>query len=264
VYHGNDLLVATEAVGVSTTTDQAQIHFWSAATGIQLAVPHDPTRFISALATAQVFHSTLGYPVIGMSGTTIVIVFVAFQQDVSTANFNFGDLWWTASTNGGTVWTTPVNLTNTSAVDERYPSISKWNPPGFANIVWQEKLDPGSSVRTERPITRANQKFLRFAVPLGVDVPENGSIPTAYKLSQNYPNPFNPSTQIDYTIPTAGSATLKVYNLLGQEVSTLVNENLQAGTYQATFNAASLPSGVYMYQLKSGSYSDSKKMLLLK
>jgi hypothetical protein len=264
VYNGNNLLVATEAIGVSTTTDQAQIHFWSAATGIQLAVAHDPTRFISALATAQVFHSTLGYPVIGMSGNTIVIVFAAFQQDVSSANFNYSDLWWTASTNGGTVWSTPVNLTNTPTVDERYPSISKWNPPGFANIVWQEKLDPGSSVRTEdgRPITRANQKFLRFG--LTTDVREGGTIANAYKLSQNYPNPFNPATVIDYTVAQSGHATIKVYDMVGKEVAVILSENVQPGTYQASFDGSKLPSGVYMYQLRAGSYSESRKMILLK
>jgi hypothetical protein len=262
VYNGDNLLVATEAIGVSTTTDQAQIHFWSAATGIQLAVAHDPTRFISALATAQVFHSTLGYPVIGMSGTTIVIVFAAFQQDVSPANFNYSDIWFTTSTNGGTVWRTPVNLTNTPSFDERYPSISKWNPPGFANIVWQEKADPGSSVRTERPITRASQKFLRFG--LTTDVREGGTIANAYKLSQNYPNPFNPATVIDYAVAQSGHASIKVYDMLGKEVAVILDENVRPGTYKASFDGSKLPSGVYVYQLKAGSYSESRKMMLLK
>ncbi len=264
VYSGDNVLIAAEAVGINTPTDEAQIHFWSAATGVVVAVPHDTSRFISTLATGQTFQSTLGYPVIGLSGGTIVVVFAAFQRDVSPANFNFSDLWWTASTNGGTVWTTPVNLTNTPAVDERFPSISKWNPPGFANIVWQEKLDPGSSVRGERPVTRANQKFLRFAVPLATDVPQHGEVANKYRLSQNYPNPFNPATVIDYSVAFATHVTVKVYDLLGKEVATLVNQERQPGSYRITFDASSLPSGVYVYQLNAGTYRESKKMVLLK
>ena len=264
VYDGDNLLVVSEGIGNFTVDDDAQIHFWSAATGRVVAVPHDTSRFISALTTAQVFQSTVGYPVIGLSGGTIVVVFAAFQRDISAANFNYCDLWWTASTNGGTVWTTPVNITNTQTVDERYPSISKWNPPGFANIVWQEKLDPGSSVRSERPITRADQKFLRFAVPLATDVPQHGEVANTYRLSQNYPNPFNPTTGIDYTIARAGHVTLRVYDMLGKEVATLVNQEREPGAYRATFDASSFPSGVYIYQLRAGSYSESKKMALVK
>lgn len=262
VYNGSNVLIAIEAVGVRTPTDRAQIHFWSAATGIRIAVPHD-SRFISALTTAQVFQSTLGYPVIGMSGNTIVIVFAAFQPEVSSASYNYSDLWWTASTNGGLSWTTAVNLTNTPAVDERFPSISKYNPPGFANIVWQEKLDPASSVRGERPITRASQKFLRLAVPL-TDVREQGGAASSYKLNQNYPNPFNPATTIDYTVSRAGHVTLRVYDMLGKEVASLVNDNLQPGTYQSNFDGAGLASGIYYYKMTTGTFSETRKMMLIR
>ena len=265
VYNGNNVLVAIEATGVGTTTDEAQILFWSAATGMRVAVPHDTSLFVSTLSHTQTFHSTLGYPVIGMSGTTIVIVFAAFQRDVSAAGFNFSDLWWTASGNGGLTWNRPINLTNTAAVDERYPSISKWNPPGFANIVWQEKLDPGSSVRTEdgRPITRASQKFLRFPVSTQ-SVGQGDGMPNGYQMGQNYPNPFNPSTSIDYTVAQAGRVTITVYDMLGKEIKAVVNETKQPGSYRATFDASSLPSGVYVYQMRAGSYSASRKMIVLK
>lgn len=263
VYDGNNVLVALEAAGLGTTTDEACIYFWSAATGIRLAVPHDTSLFISTLNQAQVFQSTLGYPVIGLSGSTIVIVFTAFQHDVSPGGFNYSDLWWTASDDGGLTWRTPVNLTNTPSVDERFPSISKWNPPGFANIVWQEKLDPGSSVRGERPVTRASQKFLRFPVGTAA-VGGTGGSATSYRLSQNYPNPFNPSTTIDYTVAKAGRVTIKAYDMLGKEVATILDNSRQPGSYQITFAASRLPSGVYVYQMKSGSYSESRKMVILK
>ncbi len=99
-----------------------------------------------------------------------------------------------------------------------------------------------------------------------VDVKDQGynNIPTEYKLEQNYPNPFNPTTTIRYSIPKAGSVTLKIYNLIGEEIATLVNEEKAAGNYEIEFDATQLPSGVYFYQIKAGDFSQTKKMLLLK
>jgi hypothetical protein len=92
-----------------------------------------------------------------------------------------------------------------------------------------------------------------------------GAAPAAFRLEQNYPNPFNPSTAIRFSLSTATHVTLKVYNLLGQEVATLVNESRAAGSYQTTFDARSLASGVYFYRLALGTGQiTSKKMLLLK
>jgi hypothetical protein len=102
--------------------------------------------------------------------------------------------------------------------------------------------------------------------------------PEDFALYQNYPNPFNPSTKIKFTIPSVGtsfmkSVQLKVYDILGNEVTTLVNEELPAGEYEVEFNSSSessfrlarnLTSGVYFYQLKAGSYIKTKKMLLIK
>jgi len=85
-----------------------------------------------------------------------------------------------------------------------------------------------------------------------------------YELSQNYPNPFNPTTKISYTIPEASNVTLKVYDALGKEVATLVNEFQGANKYKVDFNANQLSSGVYIYKLEAGNFSITKKMLLLK
>jgi 1,4-alpha-glucan branching enzyme len=85
-----------------------------------------------------------------------------------------------------------------------------------------------------------------------------------YKLSQNYPNPFNPSTIIKYQIPAAGNVTLKIYDILGREVKTLVNKYQQSGTYEITFNAANLSSGIYFYQIRANNFVSTKKMILIK
>ena len=88
--------------------------------------------------------------------------------------------------------------------------------------------------------------------------------PSSYELSQNYPNPFNPTTTIGYKIPESELVTLKVYNILGKEVATLVNEVKPAGEYEIKFGSSSLVSGVYYYQLKAGNLVETKKMILLK
>jgi hypothetical protein len=85
-----------------------------------------------------------------------------------------------------------------------------------------------------------------------------------YTLDQNYPNPFNPSTKISYSIKEEGLVTLKVYDILGKEIATLVNENKPAGNYEVEFNASLLPSGMYIYKIQSGQFSDAKKMILTK
>lgn len=102
--------------------------------------------------------------------------------------------------------------------------------------------------------------------PEGVASVENisGVTPDNYNLSQNYPNPFNPSTTINFTIPNSEFVTLKVFNILGSEVATLVNENLSAGAYKYNFDAQNLASGVYLYELNAGNFREIKKMNLLK
>jgi len=98
------------------------------------------------------------------------------------------------------------------------------------------------------------------------------SVPTEYKLEQNFPNPFNPGTKIRYSIPNVtlrqaqgdNITTLKVFDILGNEVATLVNEQKEPGYYEADFNASQFASGVYIYRLQSGSFTSTKKMMVLK
>jgi hypothetical protein len=88
--------------------------------------------------------------------------------------------------------------------------------------------------------------------------------PLNYSLQQNYPNPFNPSTTIEYSIPQSGLVTLKVFNVLGKEVATLVNGQNDAGNHTVEFNASALNSGVYFYKIESDNFVETKKMILLK
>ena len=111
----------------------------------------------------------------------------------------------------------------------------------------------------------------QFSVVSTTDVNDELALPEKFELSQNYPNPFNPSTVIKYSIPMVGTSrstsqnvSLKIYDILGKEVSTLVNKSQVAGNYQVTFNASQLPSGIYIYQLSSSTNIITKKMELLK
>ena len=90
------------------------------------------------------------------------------------------------------------------------------------------------------------------------------AIPTSFSLSQNYPNPFNPTTTISFALPSRSFVSLKVFDVLGRELSTVVSGELQAGTYNRQWSAENMSSGVYFYRIQSGSFAAVKKMLLLK
>jgi len=103
---------------------------------------------------------------------------------------------------------------------------------------------------------------INFA-PLGIN-PVSSNIPNEYSLQQNYPNPFNPNTQISFDIKKSGLVKLAVYDILGKEISVLVNDQMGTGTYSVNFDASDLPSGLYVYTLRINEFSESRKMMLIK
>jgi hypothetical protein len=111
------------------------------------------------------------------------------------------------------------------------------------------------------PVVPAIQKWTKTASSVR---PDDRAIVESFNLSQNYPNPFNPATEIGFTLINAGMTTLKVYDILGREVTTLVNEHLSAGGYTVTFDASNLTSGTYLYVLESQGQREMKKMMLVK
>ncbi|MFH0736878.1 MAG: T9SS type A sorting domain-containing protein [bacterium] len=107
--------------------------------------------------------------------------------------------------------------------------------------------------------------WAKFSGLTSVKISENINVtPSNFEISQNYPNPFNPSTSIKFSIPEAANVKLTIFNILGQEISTLINEYMNAGSYTANWTANNLPSGIYIYRMESGPFSISKKMTLLK
>jgi hypothetical protein len=139
------------------------------------------------------------------------------------------------------------------------PSVTEVGPDGV-KLFELSLPDNVVSYRAYRFVWNVNSS------PTNVHPKETSTlIPGSLELNANYPNPFNPSTKISFVLGSAGNATLKVYNLLGEEVATLANGIVPAGEMQTVnFDASGLPSGVYCYQLRSGGKTQLKKMLLLK
>jgi photosystem II stability/assembly factor-like uncharacterized protein len=144
--------------------------------------------------------------------------------------------------NGGTTW-----LAQTSGTTNNLYGVS------FTNA------NTGTAVGANGTILRTTNGGVTFA-----EEPSLQLLPSEYSLEQNYPNPFNPSTRIPFSVRGSGFVSLKVYDILGREVRALVNENLQTGSYEVTFDATGLASGVYFYRLLAGAFTQTKRMLLLK
>lgn len=106
--------------------------------------------------------------------------------------------------------------------------------------------------------------YTTFELVTSVEQIENDLLPTEFRLEQNYPNPFNPSTTIQFAVPKASHVTIKIYDILGRQVATLVDEEYQAGHYKVMFEAGDLASGLYVYQIQAGDFRATKKLMLLK
>lgn len=174
-------------------------------------------------------------------------------DEIAGDNFYSRDILWQAGTPGGTfefkfaAGYPGVELGGSFYLDNEAAM--------FANHSWSFPVPPPTSARLR----------MVFGVMGTVSVRDiNGVIPDHYTLSQNYPNPFNPTTKIDFSIPVSGLVTLKVYNILGQEVATLMNGEMKAGNYRVDFNTDNLSSGTYFYKLTAGSFTSVKKMLLMR
>ncbi len=216
----------------------------------------------------QVGSTPVSHPSIAYSsdGSRIVCTFSAFQPGDSLDGFTFQDIYYTYSDNGGLTWATPTNLTNTPTWDEMYPELSETgNTNTSFKVKFQATRGPGSSSFTDNaPTYRVYNIYKSFNI-VGI---ENigSSVPSKFELKQNYPNPFNPVTKIRFDISKATTVSLKIFNVAGQEVATLVNnETVTAGTKEVTFNGSTLPSGIYFYTLSNNEgFKETKKMMLIK
>jgi hypothetical protein len=158
------------------------------------------------------------------------------------------------------------NITYTKENLFQYNNISyQVNTQGIGNRTVRLRLSVDDNFSPDYSLS---QKYADEDLLMKVQTKEvsyKGSITIdSYDLAQNYPNPFNPSTIIKYQIPEDGVVTLKIYDILGKEVTTLVNEQKSVGKYELNFNASNLASGVYIYRIQVNDFTSSRKMMLLK
>jgi hypothetical protein len=173
-------------------------------------------------------------------------------------------------TNGKTIlkWQTATELNNLGFEIERSLNQGIWITIGFVEG-YGTTTEPQDYSFTDNGIGgtvyyRLKQIDFDGTYEFSFVLEINSAAVTTMYLEQNYPNPFNPNTNIKYQVGNDGFVNLEVFNSLGEVVATLVSEFKQAGTYQMSFNGEILPSGVYIYILKSGNFIQSKKMILLK
>jgi len=217
----------------------------------------------------------IDHPSIGWSadGNVMYCAYSVATSDTGVRGWNTRDIFLSCSTNDGVTWLAPIRVTHTPLIDEGYVSISRVNPgnsPSTYAVHMVYMKDPGDGPSSFNGTGTALPSTLNWLIYRKITSPTVGvnqissEVPSKYSLSQNYPNPFNPTTNIKFALSKSGFVSLKIYDLSGREVSSLVNENLSVGTYSYTFDASKLSSGIYFYTLKSNNFSETKKMMLIK
>lgn len=186
---------------------------------------------------------------LGKNTTNGVFAFISKQNNSLYAKVKMGGFW------GDSLTTLISNDTNYKS---RTGFSTCQNVPNTACfrywIVFGKNLSPSESGIYGTTFTSCAMNVIRVS----------GEVPSTFSLSQNYPNPFNPSTVISYQLPVVSEVVIKVFDVQGREVETLVNERLQAGTYSTEWNASAFPSGVYFCRMESGSYKNVIKLMLIK
>jgi hypothetical protein len=265
------------------------IRFWST------SLPgSDPNRSIKIVDTSHVGYHPYIYkstshewflnicrPTIGVSidGTGLFAAFMvpSIYTGGAVDTTSFMDTWFMYSTNSGSNWVAPVKINPVTPIREwKNPCLSIYNDNTinyyYANLLLLSDSIPGCyPYNPGNGQSNAKFMFVRIEIPRTTGINNiSSNTPGEYKLYQNYPNPFNPSANIRYQITNNIFVNLKVYDILGKEVATLVNEKQSPGTYEVTFDArlhgqgSSLSSGIYFYKLEAGNFSDIKRMVLIK
>ncbi len=208
----------------------------------------------------------MDYPSIGTDANgNLHCVFQVARPSKAKSEYNYYTLCYTMSDDGGNTWTEPFLIETDTLTDYRYPSVAKHNPPNHVYVVYQEDSEPGSGIRGETSVTEAQLIFAKIIYGTSGVVQRINPFAESFHLYQNYPNPFNPTTTVRYSLTKPAFVQLNIYDMLGRNVKTLVNERQRKGTYQLNLNGKSLASGVYWLRLNAvGEGAQTRKMVLVK
>ncbi|MBK9331825.1 MAG: T9SS type A sorting domain-containing protein [Ignavibacteria bacterium] len=231
----------------------------------QSTVPFFPNRGQVGDAFLPICRPSIGR---GSTGDGLYCAFSATTGEYGTDTSAYYAVWFSYSGNNGATWSAPERVTPTTPVrDWRFVSVSQVNnTTGGATLV-QMLVQSDSLAGTHvngSPIGSGEAIGIRTNVQVGINN-ISSVVPGDFSLAQNFPNPFNPTTNIRFDIRNTSNVTLKVYNANGQEVATLVNnEVVTPGTKEVTFIGNNLSSGIYFYTLFAGDFKETKKMMLIK
>jgi len=265
--------------GTGTATgNMFPLIYWNSTTNAWTAISDIKIDTIQAISDLYPTNSIgQAYPSVSVSpdGKVVYAIWTGpeFTGDPSAATLDtaeavyWRDLYHAYSTNGGANWTYGGVLQGKNSKSEAFGHAAQWLEDAgdkyVAHIVYLEDQSPTVSlfagVGTQDPIV-----YKTFDLPKPTVSVEDGTTPFGFTLNQNYPNPFNPSTQITFNLAQAGNVSLKVFDVLGREVATLVNSELASGAHTVTFDASDLASGLYVYRLDAGNMTATRKMMLMK
>jgi hypothetical protein len=253
---------------VNNYSFHAGIMHWSSATGVRTLISEAPVQDSSiANLSGAIGHdgNFATQPDIGVdANNNLYVVFSSLTAGLDAAGNAYEHAYASRSTNGGLAWSRAVDITPGTGFDAAFPSLADLVDTHLYIVYNSDRL-AGNSIQGNHPENQTAIMFLKVPISaLLSGVGEEGRLPETYTLAQNYPNPFNPGTKIEYGLPERAHVTLKVYDVLGREVATLVDDEVNAGYHQVTFDGSKLSSGLYFYRLASGHYSATKRLMLLK
>jgi hypothetical protein len=191
---------------------------------------------------------------------------VVYYNEIITGGTNDVIKCFSSDRNGNLGWGGYIK-TASSILSNKLKLVETMNSSGMSMLTWSDGRNDGGDIYAQNVWING-----QFGNPGGIQILSN-KVPDRFSLSQNYPNPFNPSTKIKFDIPGSiplvkgvGGMDVKlmIYDILGREITTLVNQQLNPGTYSITWDASSYTSGIYFYKLIAGQYNSTKKMVLVK
>ena len=254
---------ATNTPGLFASVDAPMMH-WSSATGVvtDVAFPDPDTTIVDPGGRGGNFATQ---PDIGVDANdNLYVIFSRFVNETDAKGNYYEHVFGTGSLDGGASWFEAVDLTPGTGFDAAFPSVAD-RVDMYVHFTYFSDDTAGNSTQGNHLANQTAVMYHRVPATDLTDVREIGGVlPSSFALKQNFPNPFNPATIIHYSVPTESFVTLKVYDVLGREVATLVNEEQAAGNYSFDFNASNLTSGTYFYKIQAGNFTDVRKMMLLK